>query len=168
MSVRLLEPWTAPADLAPDHRDPQKAGSISRGPFSCLLENLHAGKSRSRVTGSRRWRKSLGAGGHWFRSVKETPVCVVAGMYCLKKSICLAVASLKCDPSILKHPKIPMKGPHLGSLGAGIAQCPDDRITTGGNSSPRSRIITEYCGSHKRILEGNLFFFFPSIQQFGV
>lgn len=87
-------------------------------------------------------------------------VCVGAGMYCPKQRL-TAAAGLKCDTNILKHPKIPMKGPHLGSLGAGIAQCPDDRITTGGNSSPRSSIITEYCGSHKRILEGNPFLFFP-------
>lgn len=72
-------------------------------------------------------------------------ICIV------RNSVSLAAAGLKCDPNILKHLKIPMKGPLLGPLGAGTAQWPDDRITTAGNRSPRSSIITEYCGSHGRI-----------------
>lgn len=86
-------------------------------------------------------------------------VCVCGWQVCIvRNSDCLAVAGLKFDLNILKRSKIPTKGPHLGPLGAGTAQCPDDRITAAGNRSPRSSTITEYCGSHRRILEGTFFF----------
>lgn len=94
--------------------------------------------------------------------------CVFVSMQaCLcvvQNCVCSAIEKLKCDMNILsilpwKYLKIPLKGPHLGSLRDNTVQCPDDRLTGGGNSPARANIIAEYSGSHRRDLWKQIVFF---------
>lgn len=83
---------------------------------------------------------------------------------CVFACVFAAIEKLKCDMNILsilpwKYLKIPLKGPHLGSLRDNTVQCPDDRLTGGGNSPARANIIAEYSGSHRRDLWKQIVFF---------